>query len=34
MKDIYMEINKMNKKSFEMREIASDEKLVLKNQRK
>ena len=27
MKDIYMEINKMNKKSFEMREIASDEKV-------
>ena len=34
MKDIYMEINKMNKKSFEMREIASDEKVSFEKSKK
>ena len=34
MKDIYMEINKMNKKSFEMREIASDEKVDFEKSKK
>lgn len=34
MKDIYMEINKMNKKSFEMREIASDEKVGFEKSKK
>ena len=34
MKDIYMEINKMSKKSFEMREIASDEKVDFEKSKK
>ena len=34
MKDIYMEINKMNKKSFEMREIASDENVDFEKSKK
>ena len=34
MKDIYMEINKMNKKSLEMREIASDEKVDFEKSKK
>lgn len=34
MKDIYMEINKMNKKSFEMRKIASDEKVDFEKSKK
>lgn len=34
MKDIYMEINKMNKKSFEMREIASNEKVDFEKSKK
>ena len=34
MKDIYIEINKMNKKSFEMREIASDEKVDFEKSKK
>lgn len=34
MKDIYMKINKMNKKSFEMREIASDEKVDFEKSKK
>lgn len=34
MKDIYMEINKMNKKSLKMREIASDEKVDFEKSKK
>ena len=34
MKDIYMEINKMHKKSFEMRETALDEKVDFEKSKK